>query len=118
MNAMPTKDNLVRRKIIQDASCSLCSGGVETIEHVLRDCTMAASIWFSSPLSFRVHEARNIAWVDWIASLAPSLARDSFDLVLMSIWHIWKERNALMWQGSTRHPLDINYNAQAWLVEY
>lgn len=88
------------------------------VEHVLRDCSKLARIWFSSLLRFRVYDARNIGWVEWIANLAKSLAEESFDLVLLFIWNIWKDRNELIWQGSSRHSIDIHYMSQAWLLEY
>ncbi|KAB2612851.1 hypothetical protein D8674_035167 [Pyrus ussuriensis x Pyrus communis] len=88
------------------------------VEHVLRDCSKLATIWFSSLLGFRVYDARNIGWVEWIANLAKSLAKESFDLVLLFIWNIWKDRNELIWQGLSRHSIDIHYMSQAWVLEY
>lgn len=118
MNALPTKHNLYKRKIVQDASCNFCGGEVETIEHALRDCTMAARIWFASPLGLRVQEVKNVVQVDWLINLAQSLPRDNFDIVLITLWTKWKERNAFVRQGTVRHPMDIHCKAQAWLVEY
>lgn len=63
------------------------------------------------PAGFQSFDARNIGWVEWIAKLAKSLAKESFDLVLLLIWNIWKDRNELIWQGSSRHPIDIHYNS-------
>lgn len=113
MNALPTKEYLHKRRIIQENFCAFCSGGVETVEHVLRYCSKSPRIWFSSLLGFRVYNARNIVWVEWIANLAKSLAKESFDLVLLLIWNIWKDRNELIWQGLLRHPIYIHCKSQA-----
>ncbi|KAB2631241.1 hypothetical protein D8674_008760 [Pyrus ussuriensis x Pyrus communis] len=51
----------------------------------------------------------------------PEPCHRKVNLLAKSIWkskNVHRERNALVWQGSTRHPLDINYNAQSWLAEY
>ncbi|KAM1189074.1 hypothetical protein FF1_024970 [Malus domestica] len=81
------------------------------VEHILRDCSKSARIWFSSLLGFRVYDARNIGGVEWIANLAKSLEKESFDLVLLLIWNIWKDRNELILQGSSRHLTDIHYKS-------
>ncbi|KAB2614742.1 hypothetical protein D8674_021330 [Pyrus ussuriensis x Pyrus communis] len=114
MNALPTKHNFYKRKIVQDASCNFCGGEVETIEHALRD----------SPLGLRVQEVKNVVQVDWLINLAQSLSRDNFDIVLITLWTKWKERNAFVRQGTVRHPMDIHSLAMKlsgisslWLVE-
>lgn len=83
--ALPTRASLQQQKILTDAFCAFCNGGIETVEHALRDCPRSANIWFSSPLDFRVHEVGNLGWVDWLVRLT-SLARESFDLFLVMIW--------------------------------
>ena len=37
-NALPTKDNLLRRKIVQDGLCEECKEALESVYHVLWDC--------------------------------------------------------------------------------
>lgn len=49
-NALPTMDNLHRRKIVPDPLCPICKHEAETIEHTLLLCPWTAQIWTASPL--------------------------------------------------------------------
>ncbi|XP_042979926.1 uncharacterized protein LOC122310106 [Carya illinoinensis] len=44
-NLLPTKDNLFKRKVVDENSCPLCSREVETNMHVLWECYAANDIW-------------------------------------------------------------------------
>ena len=43
-NAILTKDNLIKRKWVEDERCSFCCEP-ETISHLLFECTMAKYVW-------------------------------------------------------------------------
>jgi hypothetical protein len=42
---LPTKDTLVRQKIILDPSCPLCGLEAETLYHILWECSSAMDVW-------------------------------------------------------------------------
>lgn len=44
-NVLPTKVNLVIRKVLSDASCSLCGSLCETLMHALFHCAFAQKVW-------------------------------------------------------------------------
>jgi hypothetical protein len=44
-NALPTKENLYRRRIVKDPLCPLCSATIETIWHVVWACPAAIDVW-------------------------------------------------------------------------
>jgi hypothetical protein len=44
-NILPTKDNLVKRKIIQDPLCLICGLESKTSFHILWDCPSARDVW-------------------------------------------------------------------------
>jgi hypothetical protein len=52
---LPTKDNLVKRKIIQDPLCPICGLEPETSFHILWDCPSARDVW---GVSLRVFQKR------------------------------------------------------------
>ena len=49
-NALPMKDNLLRRKITQEELCKDCKGASETVGHVLWGCPKAKEAWECSKL--------------------------------------------------------------------
>jgi hypothetical protein len=44
-NALPTKENMFSRKIVQDPLCPICEGQVETVWHALWDCPTSIRVW-------------------------------------------------------------------------
>jgi len=53
-NALPTRDNLYRRKIVPDPVCSICNMEAETTEHILLLCPWTAPIWNAAPLHIKI----------------------------------------------------------------
>ena len=48
-NSLPTKDNLVRRKIIQNGSYDVCREHMEDVKHALYSCPKLAELWKKMP---------------------------------------------------------------------
>ena len=44
-NALPTKENLKKRKVLDDAKCSACLSAQENTLHAIWDCEMLRQIW-------------------------------------------------------------------------
>ena len=44
-NTLPTCANLVRRKIIDDDGCIVCTRGSKTGVHAIWDCAVAKDVW-------------------------------------------------------------------------
>ncbi|KAM1683335.1 hypothetical protein ACFX1Q_034540 [Malus domestica] len=75
-------ENLCMERMLGCSSNSYKVGQPETIEHVLRDCSMAATIWFSS-LGLRVNNSYNWSLRDWISQLAQTSSKHTFEMVLV-----------------------------------
>ena len=52
-NILPTRDNLVLRKIVEDDGCMLCSRRVEIGIHALRECAVAKDVWSGSMIRLK-----------------------------------------------------------------
>ena len=46
-NSLPTKDNLRKRKILEETKCPRCAGVSETVEHALWSCNCIKVVWDS-----------------------------------------------------------------------
>jgi hypothetical protein len=100
-NRLPTKDNLVRRNIINpDAGlCVTGCGGEETAHHLFLSCPVFSPLWSllrfwvgissADPLSLDDH------FLQFVHSAGGSRARRFFMqlLWLCCIWVVWHERN-------------------------
>ncbi|KAM1011190.1 hypothetical protein FF1_046429 [Malus domestica] len=97
--------------------CKKVWEALETIEHVLRDCPMATAVLFSH-LGLRVSNGNNVSLLDWLASLAHTATKATFELVLMQLWSIWRARNDLLWNGNQTLPSELSLRAVEWLEAF
>ena len=45
MTLLPTKDNLIRRKVVKEHFCPICEKEPETVLHALWGCLVAIDMW-------------------------------------------------------------------------
>ena len=102
-NSLPTKENLLKRKILQESGCPRCSGSSEFVVHALWSCTCIKVVWNT-----------DFNWVDRCPTDS-----ESFSYVLQKIqakpalvslfattaWSIWFQRNKSRQQD---HPLPLH----------
>ncbi|KAA3474808.1 reverse transcriptase [Gossypium australe] len=48
-NYLPTRANLLCKKLIADASCPRCGSETETVNHLYRDCPISVEVWSHLP---------------------------------------------------------------------
>ena len=86
-NSLPTKDNLIRRKIIQNGSCDVCQEHIEDVKHALYNCLKLAELWKKMPqwTHVNVSSARN--FVDLIGNVFA----ENRELALFAtiVWALW-----------------------------
>ena len=92
-----TRDNLVKRKHLNDKSCLLCSEE-ESIYHLFFDCCIAKRMWsvVNNLLNWYVGEDLESVARWWISNKRYKVQNTICAAVL---WSLWKTRNALCFQG-------------------
>ena len=102
-NSLPTKENLLKRKILQESGCPRCSGSSKFVVHALWSCTCIKVVWNT-----------DFNWGDQCPTDS-----ESFSNVLQKIrakpalvslfattaWSIWFQRNKSRQQD---HPLPLH----------
>ena len=92
-NALPTKVNLKKRKILDDAKCGACLLDQETTLHAIWSCESLYNIW--DPCFSRVQtEYPYIQDMQELISLVGQRA-NSLELFGVVAWFIWNQRNRL-----------------------
>lgn len=92
-NSLPSKSNLVRRKMIQDHTCDRCLGPSESVIHALWSCLAIDFVWEETACwDFRETEAFQncsdlVAWI-FRHDKQP-------ELFSMIAWSIWTQRNQI-----------------------
>ncbi|XP_068309617.1 uncharacterized protein [Pyrus communis] len=66
-------------------------------------------------LGLRVLDCSNVCMKDWVAQLAQVSSKQTFEMVLMLMWSIWRARNDLLWNGTRTPPREITVRDEEWL---
>ncbi|GJT66702.1 reverse transcriptase [Tanacetum coccineum] len=97
-NALATYENLSRRGCYCLPICPICYTKIETVEHVLFECSWTKVVWFGSSLGLRLDNISGpiVSRVQQLLDMVPSNSeRIKFHRSLANIaWQIWKSRNA------------------------
>ena len=108
-NKSLTRDNLAKRRHVEDMSCVFCSEP-ETIQHLFFDCIVARHVWDLVPDSF------NVIAPDSFVLLASFWKKrkscEALNIVTVAtLWSLWRFRNDFVFQGrrwrSIRCVLDL-----------
>ena len=90
---MPTKDNLVRRTIIENPTCDRYKQVHESDLHALWTCNELDVVWEDEPFQ---HCRRRHTFVDFKDSLSWLITNDhNLEMLSTSVWLIWTQRNQM-----------------------
>jgi hypothetical protein len=91
------KANLLKKGVVQYASCEVCGAADETATHIIFRCPFAQDFW--QALRFDLPERINTAALEELPCPAhvPRIQFETF--VLLCCWRLWKRRNSVVFQG-------------------
>ncbi|XP_042972813.1 uncharacterized protein LOC122304620 [Carya illinoinensis] len=108
---LPTKHNLCKRRILEDASCPICCLNEETIGHVLWSCPATSDVWAEkdSGLQKWICEEREFfkIWTD----MQESLQKNRVEEIVMILRGLWSRRNKLVFESKFESPSRVVTNA-------
>ncbi|XP_059309946.1 uncharacterized protein LOC132061093 [Lycium ferocissimum] len=102
-----SKDRLINWGMDVDPLCQLCKGVAETMNHLFFTCPVAAAVW-SKLLQWQGITRQCCEWpeeCEWMEMHRNSNNSSSviYRMTLAGgIYHIWKERNQVLFQGKRR----------------
>ena len=106
-------------KTHEESWCEHCHGTMETDGHIFYECNKARAIWTRLQLAIRETTLRR-PWVFAATSPLPDAVRT--DVMLLILWHIWKARNAMIFDHKDSSPSDvlrrIISDIDAWSCRY
>ncbi|KAL3740589.1 hypothetical protein ACJRO7_021809 [Eucalyptus globulus] len=118
-NAIPTQENLYKRKVLPDPICSLCNTHPETTEHLFLLCKWTKNIWTDPRINLMCKPTHISRFDKWL--------KESFDgnrhspekeLVVTVLWFIWKACNNTIFRARLLDPNNIVDLAQAHLQNF
>jgi hypothetical protein len=100
-----TRDNLAKRRKIEDPSCLFCSEA-ETVQHLFFDCVVAAQCWkvISDIVGTTVGGDLVLIGQYWLSNKRNCV----LNIVTSAVfWSIWKLRNEILFQNIGWRSMDI-----------
>ena len=115
-NSLPTKENLVRRPIIENPLCDRCSCANKSTMHTLWLCGELDVVWEDLSL----WSCRNTLNFITFKGLLSWLIKHQHHVELFSVttWSIWTQRNQVRLNKPSCSPHLISSLAKEWLQEF
>ncbi|XP_023921139.2 uncharacterized protein LOC112032606 [Quercus suber] len=117
-NILPTKDNLVRRRIIEDSVCELCNQGSESGLHVLWECEVAKDVWAGSMGRLQKSVCGQTDFSHLFVILLDRLSREELETFMVQCWLIWNQWNSVLHGGKLQDPSKLIQRAADLLNEF
>ena len=115
---LPTRVNLMRRKIVDDGTCQLCQRENETVLHVLWECSVAKDVWAGCSRELQKHVSGQNDLAFLFEELRQKLSVEVFELFVVQLWLIWSQRNAIIHGGVMQDPTKLGQRAREFVEEY
>ena len=116
-NALPTKQCLVHRKVIEEDKCDFC-GECESSGHILWGCKVAKEAW--SETCFKLDRLdrplRDFLDVVWL--LMASSGEKDWEKFAVTTWLLWNNENAVKFGGKCKNGKTIEGEARSYMEEY
>ena len=115
-NSLPTKTNLVQRKIITSSTCESCQQANEDVCHALFHCPKLSDLWNKVPLWNHDSLRQAATFID----LTGCVFADNRDPALFSmvIWTLWNRRNNLRLRKAVISLDQVLHQAKERLREF
>ena len=118
-DALPTKQNFLKRKIIPEEVSEGCKEAPETVGHVLWECPRAREAWECSKMVIRPTDGANLSFQDimWTMLLS-DVGDDHVALAATIAWALWHNRNETRYGGVQKSAQHLSRWASNYLLEY
>ena len=105
---LPTKQNLSKRKIIEDEMCHICMRFPESAIHALWECEVAKDVWAGSLKILQKGVSGLADFTHLMEYLLDRIELHDMEEFLVQAWQIWNQRNWVVY-GRKFHDL-------GWLI--
>ena len=119
-DVLPTKENLVRRKVLLDSCYDECKLAEETSRHLFWSCQRAREIWCLSAL-FQESQIKQFgSFMDmlWYMVMVAQWEHNEVETLIMVAWALWSNRNECRNGGAKKSCLALLQGAVEYLDAY
>jgi hypothetical protein len=115
-NILPTKDNLKRRKVVQEDICMFCLKEAETVGHILWECPSASNVWGLCGRGIQKLQGNMGSFMEVVETIMARCSREELEKVLILAKKIWARRNEVVHGGEFKHPNQILRETEELIV--
>ncbi|KAA3473127.1 reverse transcriptase [Gossypium australe] len=115
-NFLPTKANLNMRHLMVSTGCPVCQGGVETVDHLFRDCSFTKQILQGMDVADS-EDNREPTWKDWLVKEFNMQNTKTCKVKTIVYWALWYNHNKIHHKGVRGHVRDILVFIKAYHTE-
>uniref|UniRef100_A0A7N2N2W0 Reverse transcriptase zinc-binding domain-containing protein n=2 Tax=Quercus lobata TaxID=97700 RepID=A0A7N2N2W0_QUELO len=115
---LPTRANLLRRKIQVDPICTFCGQHDETTVHILWECPLARNVWALVRGKLQKCSADASNFYLLVRHLVDRLDSKELETWAMLSWALWNARNRYHFESLHSHPTAILQGATSLLDDY
>ena len=115
---LPTRDNLLRKHVVENNICELCKRTSVTELHTLWNYSVAQDVWAGSMRKLHKSKGGQCDFLHLVEELMLKLSREELDLFFVQAWLIWTQRNAVIFGGVIQDPSRLVKRAGEFLEEF
>jgi hypothetical protein len=115
---LPTKDNLLRTKVIEDPGCPTCGLEVETLLHILWGCSSVMDVWGASENVFQKMVASMQCFRELAEAFYKRCNREELRTFMVTARQIWLLHNKWIHEREFTHPNVIVRTAATAIADY
>jgi hypothetical protein len=117
-NLLPTKDNLLRRKVVDDPRCPICEREPETGLHALWGCPAASDVWGCSSVVFQKCSYEGMDFLGLAELILFKYGKENWSLFIQLARQIWMRRNKWVHDGIFIDPNTLLRETVKFMEEF
>jgi ribonuclease HI len=117
-NLLPTKENLLQRKVVSEPLCPICGRETETVFHILWDCPSARDVWGASERCFQKCSFTGPNFIQVAEGILSRWGSDALAAFIILARKIWFRRNSVVHGGLFSHPNHLVQEMRNSVEEY
>jgi ribonuclease HI len=114
---LPRRENLIRRKIVSDPFCLICGLEVETVSHILWECSSTMNVWGACK-PFQKLSITGQSFIRLFEEIAQTGRETDMRLFVVLTRQIWLRQNKYVHEGIFANPNTLVWQAYNSIAEY
>ncbi|XP_074342398.1 uncharacterized protein LOC141679917 [Apium graveolens] len=110
---LPTKEQLLSRRVAVIEQCPVCNLESDTVSHILITCPFAKLCWTKVGCQIDTH--MNQSFQEWLSGAVQKYKGEELLRICMVCWSIWKNRNSIVWNQKGAEFVEVVASATQFL---